>query len=122
MGLRFALVMSVVLNVLLALALIGYPYWQIVPQEDSFIGYRLASADTKPELCMDAEQRERIRTVLFDALDIGLKEQIQHVYEIWLRDETGQPARAKTGVENAIRAYLSARKGAENWSPPPCAG
>ena len=113
--------MSVVLNVILAAALIGYERWEIVPQEDSFIGFRLAGAESKPELCMDEQTREQVRSVMLDALDAALKEHITHLYEVWLKDDSGQPLRARTGTERGIRAYLSARKGALDWSPPVCA-
>src|SRR5215831_3837040 len=118
---RFLLVMSLVLNALLTLALIGHDYWEIVPQEGTFPSFRLASAESKPELCMDDQTREQVRTVMLDALDAALKEHIVNLYKVWLKDDTGQPARAKAGAENGIRAYLNARKGAIDWSPPACA-
>jgi len=118
---RFLLFMSVVLNVILALALIGHDYWEIVPQEGTFPSFRLASAENKPELCMDEQTREQVRSVMLDALDAALKEHITHLYEVWLKDDSGQPLRAKTGTERGVRAYLSARKGALDWSPPACA-
>jgi hypothetical protein len=125
-GQRFLLMISIVLAALFGLALCGYNYWDVEEQKDaSVIGFMLASAESQPvesPTCMDEVTREQIRTVMVEALDDALKEHIKHVFEVWLRDERGQPARARTGVAQGIKAYLGARKGAMEWAPPVCSG
>jgi hypothetical protein len=124
-GQRFLLTMAIVLAALLGLSLCGYNYWDVEPQKEAFIPpFQLASAESQPvELgpCMDEQTREQIRNMMLDALDSSLKSHIEHVFEVWLRDERGQPDRARTGVRQGIKAYLGARKGALEWTPPLCA-
>jgi hypothetical protein len=125
-GQRFLLTMVIVMGALLGLSLCGYNYWDVDEQKDvSVVSFMLASAESQPAdigPCMDEVVREQIRTVMLEALDDALKEHIKHVFEIWLRDERGQPERARTGVRQGIRAYLGARKGALDWAPPACPG
>jgi len=121
-GARFAVTLLIVLAALLGLSLCGYNYWDTEPKGSHLLDYMLASAETKPELCMDDKTREQIREVMLNALDTALQQHVIHVYEVWMRDDRGQPERAKFGVELGIRAYLKARKGATEWMPPPCAG
>ena len=87
--------------------------------------FSLASAESTPvdlPLCMDEATREQIKAVMLEALDAALKTHIEHVFEVWLKDERGQPGRARTGVNLGIKSYLGARKGAMEWAPPPCSG
>ena len=124
-GQRFLVSIAVVLAALLGLSLCGYNYWESKPQDARLLDYMLASAESTPvelPICMDEETRERLKGVMTEALDNSLKSHIEHVFEIWLRDSRAQPERARTGVQQGIRAYLQARKGVETWAPPPCAG
>jgi hypothetical protein len=91
-------------------------------QSDTKIeNFSLASAESRRELCVsDEETREQIRVLMFHALDEALKDQVMHVFLTWLKDDTGQPGRARTGVEQAVAAYLRAREGARQWTPPLC--
>src|SRR5262245_35336547 len=61
-----------------------------------------ASAESKPELCMDDENRERSRKIMLEALDAALKGKVQELYEVWLRDAAGQPGRAAKGMDGAL--------------------
>jgi len=42
------------------------------------------------------------------ALDEAYKSRIHHLFEVWMKDETGQPERASVGVRQARRAYIHA--------------
>ena len=125
-GQRFLLTLAIVLAILLLLAAVGFFTGNWDEDEAARPGYGLASFETRAEtaapLCMDAPTRERIKGIMLDALDAALQEQIQHLFLTWLKDERGQPGRARTGVEQAIRAHQSARKGALEWAPPECSG
>jgi hypothetical protein len=125
---RWMWIFIAVVCLLILLAFVGYLTGNWNEDEAEKPGYpmfSLASAESTPvELgpCMNEETREQIRTVMLEALDEALKEHVKHVFEVWLKDERGQPERARTGVRQGIRAYLGARKGALDWTPPPCPG
>jgi len=42
------------------------------------------------------------------ALDEAYQAQILHLFGVWMKDETGQPARATKGFQQARRAYIEA--------------
>ena len=120
---RFLLVIAIVLAILFGLAALGYftGNWN----EDDALrpGYGLASAESRPEFCVsDEAARERIRAIMVDALDDALHDQIKLLFEVWMKDDRGQPERAKVGVRQAIKAHQGARKAALEWEPPLCAG
>ena len=125
---RWIIAAIVIIAGLLALALLGYLTGNWDEDESARPGYptfALMSAEgqiVELPMCMDEQTREQIRNVMIEALDDALKDHIKHVFEIWLRDERGQPGRARTGVSQGIKAYMGARKGALDWAPPLCAG
>jgi hypothetical protein len=51
---------------------------------------------------------EDIKKLMRDALDQALKNQIMHLFEIWMKDDRDQPQRAANGVRQAIQAYQQA--------------
>jgi hypothetical protein len=81
----------------------------------------LLDAESKVQVdCMDPTERERIRDIVLRGIDDGLKEQIQHLFEIWMKDISDQPRRAMVGTNNAVNAHVRARKQAVEWNPPTC--
>lgn len=42
------------------------------------------------------------------AIEEAYKTQIQHLFEIWMKDDRGQPGRATTGARNARKAFIGA--------------
>jgi hypothetical protein len=78
------------------------------------------AAHEKPDPCMDEETRERIRAIVLEGIDEALRDQIVHVFEMWLKDDTEQPKRAVNGMHNGIRAYMHSRANALKWNPPNC--
>ena len=119
---RWIAIFIAVLVILLALAAFGYFTGNWDENESARPGYGLASAESRPELCMDNETRERVRKLMLEALDEAFKEKIKDLYDVWLRDATGQPARAAKGAEAALRAYQHARNSAMQFNPPECSG
>lgn len=121
LGHRIALTFLIVVVILFALALFGC--WTGRWDEDAYVQpFSLASAQTQPELCMDDATKDGIRSVMLESLDHALQLHIENAFAVWMKDPTGQPARAKVGVERGVRAYINARKGVMEWNPPPCAG
>src|SRR5262245_7073975 len=102
----------------------GYRYWEPVDQASMPLWLLTGASSQTIEMpvCMDAATREQVKAVMYDALDEALKDHIKHVFEIWLKDERGQPGRAKTGVEIGVRAYINAKRGVGDWAPPLCGG
>lgn len=81
-----------------------------------------SDATEPPEPCMDDESRERVRGLIIDAIDTALKNQVQKVFEIWMKDPADQPRRAKIGMHDGIDAYVRSRAQALRWNPPTCKG
>jgi len=119
-GQRFLLTIFIVLAAMLALSLCGYNYWE--PREQATMPYMLESASAQPIQCTDAATREKIKTVMLEALDEALKRHIVHMFEVWMKDDRGQPERARNGTIAGINAYLKASNGVANWAPPDCPG
>jgi hypothetical protein len=86
------------------------------------VGFEMASAQSTPVICADPTARETVRTIMSEALDIALKNHVVHMFEVWMKDDRGQPERARTGVTNGVAAYLKASKSVSAWSPPDCPG
>jgi hypothetical protein len=113
----------VTLLLALALAMCTQPRSETNEQRDADVvveQYFLQSTESFHVLCMDDDTRERIRNIMLKAIDEALQQQVENLFLTWLKDSTGQPARARQGVRNAIEAYLAARKGALKWSPMQC--
>src|SRR4249919_1852565 len=56
--------------------------------------------------CVNATERERVRQLVFDGIDQGLKESMAHLFDIWQRDpDNQQPKRAQVGTTNAVNAH-----------------
>jgi hypothetical protein len=121
-GQRFLLMIIIVLAILFALAALGYFTGNWDEDETARPGYGLASAETRSELCMDNDTRERVRKLMIEALDNSLREKIESLFAVWLRDATDQPRRAQTGMNSALRAYVGARAAAMKFDPPECPG
>lgn len=51
---------------------------------------------------------ERITRLCNEALDQALRGQIAHLFEVWMKDDDGQPERAKAGAQKAIAAFRQA--------------
>jgi hypothetical protein len=77
-------------------------------------------SQTPPVRCVSVEERERIRTVVIEGIDMALKQHVQKLFDIWMKDTSSQPERAIEGMEVGISAHVRARTNALNWNPPPC--
>jgi hypothetical protein len=117
---RWVWTFIIVVVVLLLLACIGYFTGNWNEDESARPGYGLASAQSQIVVCVDAATREKVRAIALDALDDALKEHIRHMFEVWMKDDRGQPERARNGVNNGITAYAKASKSAAEWMPPMC--
>jgi len=119
-GQRFLLTMFIIIAAIFGLSLCGYNYWE--PQEQTKMPFVLESASAQTIQCTDAATREKIKTIMMDALDEALKNHIIHMFEVWMKDDRGQPERARNGTIAGINAYVKAGHGVANWAPPDCPG
>jgi len=92
-GQRFLLMIVIVLVILFALAFCGYDRWEAVGAPEPF------EPITKWEKHILALERE--------AIDNAYRDQVEHLFQIWMKDEAGQPHRAVVGVRAARRAYVA---------------
>jgi hypothetical protein len=107
---RVLLAISIIVAVLLALLIIS-----------RLVGEDAQAQPQAPAQCLvSSEERERIREILQEGIDIGLRDQISHLFDVWMRDYTDKNSRAATGARNAINAHISARAHALAWNPPLC--
>lgn len=79
-----------------------------------------AQAQSPVQCVPSSEERERIRELMQEGLDIGLRDQITHLFDVWMKDYTDKNSRAATGARNAVNAHVSARAHALAWNPPLC--
>ena len=70
------------------------------------IGYALSvGAVTYPEP-EPSKWDKRILELDKEALDMAYRTQLQHLFAVWMKDETGQPQRIVNGARQARRAYI----------------
>ena len=74
----------------------------------------MSVADSRQRVARD---NAHIRALALDALDEALKERIKSLFQVWMRDDTGQPDRAATGARQAIKAYRDATVAMERELP-----
>jgi hypothetical protein len=79
------------------------------------------SADSKTTRRLGAAlagtPEERLKVVLQQALDESLRLYVVNLFSIWMKDDTGQPERARTGLQKAVKAWQHARKAIDGWEP-----
>jgi hypothetical protein len=113
---RIALTIAIVIVVILLLALIGYLTggWEADARHDGTV-FQLAAEDSRPFVLTEARpslQPAKLSKYEREFIDLdrnAVKEayhnQILHLFQIWMRDETGQPARAIKGATQARSAF-----------------
>jgi hypothetical protein len=126
-GQRIGLTVIIVLVILFALALAG---WITGGWDETPAGYGLESAEshlvnlTPPSdiipVCGDDQLRERTRELMLVGLDEALRDRIHNLFDVWMRDENGQPGRASRGVHQTVSAYIRGHNALEKWDLPPC--
>lgn len=77
-------------------------------------------AQSQVNVCVTPEQRDHLRTVLLNAVDRALDEQVSKLFANWVVDSTGQPKRAQTGLNNSLKAHIVARANILAWDPHEC--
>lgn len=66
-----------------------------------------AQAQNIPPQVPPSEFDNRLVALDKEAIEAAYREHVQRMYAGWMKDDTGQPTRALTGVRGAQRAYIS---------------
>jgi hypothetical protein len=66
--------------------------------------FKLQSAEEVPSSKWDAT----ILALDKEAVAEAYKDQVMRLFQTWMKDPTGQPTRALTGVQNAKKAFIAA--------------
>jgi len=105
---RVAITGGFVIGLVLLIALLGWRIggWNIDVEE----GYRVASADNGLQI---SKYDELIIKLDRDAAANAYREQIEHLFAIWMKDDAGQPARAATGARQARKAFIAVMEAIE---------
>jgi hypothetical protein len=74
---------------------------------DDYLRARGAEAQEPPP-AIAAKYATRLDQLDTEAIEGAYRDQIMHLFENWMRDPSGQPARAVTGARNARRAFVAA--------------
>jgi hypothetical protein len=82
----------------------------------------LIDAQPQVPICVTDEDRVNIRRLMLTAIDDALHDHTKALFTGWLKDPTGQPKRASTGMQAAIVAYQRSRADALKWNPVSCGG
>lgn len=80
----------------------------------------VAATAHQPKFCISAAAREEARALMFEGLDMGLKQYTAHLFQNRLRDREPDPDRIVRGMQSAIVSYARSRDVVTNWSPPVC--
>jgi hypothetical protein len=86
----------------------------------SYVGYDRWSAWSQVSVCVTPEQRDHLRAIMLKSIDQALDDQVGHLFATWVKDPTGQPKRAQTGLNNAIKAHIWSRASVLVWDPAEC--
>lgn len=73
-----------------------------------------------PPRCVDEVTRDAVLALTLKGIDEAFKAQINHLFEVWMKDPAEQPRRARVGFNQALDAYLRATAQAKSWNPPVC--
>jgi len=94
----------IVVIIILLLALAGWISggWNTGPE-----GYGLMSAE---EPLTASKYDTRIIELDREAADNAYREHIERLFAVWMRDDTGQPARAAAGAHHGRKAYIDVQK------------
>lgn len=65
------------------------------------------ASPTIPPLLPPTAYDERILALDTQAIEAAYLDHVQRMYGGWMKDDTGQPTRALTGVRQAQRAYIA---------------
>ena len=66
----------------------------------------LARDDAQGEIAPITKYEPELVALDREAVRIAYRDQIQHLFQVWMKDEHGQPQRAQVGARQARKAYV----------------
>ena len=78
-----------------------------------------SQSQSRPE-CLDEQTRALVLEKALEGIDLGFRNHVAHLFDIWVKDPAEQPRRAKNGMQGGISAYERARADALLWQPRIC--
>lgn len=85
--------------------------------------YRVDAAPPSKQIALCSDEagiNDKINELAFQALDDALRKQVENLFTTWMKDDSGQPERAATGVRRSALAYVHAREAILKWNIPSC--
>lgn len=104
----------------LMLLLLGFVIFMASYKESERQQYQLSSAESQDCVALTEDDVRHLKLIGREALEQALKDHVARLYESWMKDDTNQPTRAQNGIRQGVRAYVTARKNLEAWSPSLC--
>ena len=80
-------------------------------------GFAASEAKTA---CVSDEDRVTIRRLAIDGIDAAFRKHVEGLFDVWMKDLSDQPRRARVGMQNGINAYARARAYVVAWTPEVC--
>jgi hypothetical protein len=84
----------------------------------------LVAADTQPQsaapVCADDATKAKLRTLMQEGIDEAMRMQMEHLFAVWTRDQAQQPSRARTGLDQAVAAYVHTYNQIKSWDMKAC--
>ena len=114
----FARRVLIVTAIIIAVLLLMWLFDLLIQHE------KLAAQDRQTSesifVCADEDVRDTLKQVTYESLDMAFKERINHLFSVWMRDDTQQPQRFLNGARMALRGYIQGRHIISTWEPKPC--
>jgi hypothetical protein len=73
-----------------------------------------------PYCVADQQQEDHIHQMMSESLDQAFREHINHLWDIWVKDQAEEPTRAVNGARIGINAYVRAQRNLKSWKAPRC--
>jgi hypothetical protein len=74
----------------------------------------------EPDVCVSEADRDHLRKMTTQALEEAFRQQVIHLFLVWVQDYTMLPEFGLAGFDNARDAYLTAVRIAKAYDPPLC--
>jgi len=81
-----------------------------------------AAQTTQAEVCMDADTRDKARSLMFEGINIALTHHTERLFDNLMKDRGHDPDRMTRGMYTSLALYARSRENLLKWDPPACKG
>jgi hypothetical protein len=106
-------VVIIIITVLITIGLILFLPDAVGNDQSESSGFKMAAEESRPYVFAQAptepppsQYDTQILVLEREAIDEAFREHLKHLYLVWMKDESAQPARAMTGARQARSAYI----------------